>query len=83
MPIRFVILFLIGLVWQYSTNQNQYKTSWFKVMAFYLQNSLKPTVCKALKTSTSEDEIWFLAWPRVLLTIFQEIKDTKLDNVEL
>ena len=25
---RFVILFLIGLVWQYSTNQNKYKTSW-------------------------------------------------------
>ena len=33
----FVILFLIELVWQYSTNQNQCKTGWFKVMAIYLQ----------------------------------------------
>ena len=37
----------------------------------------------SFKVFSSEDEIWFLAWPRVLLTIFQEIKDTKLDNVEL
>ena len=37
----------------------------------------------SFKVLSSEDEIWFLAWLRVLLTIFQEIKDTKLDNVEL
>jgi hypothetical protein len=30
-------LFLFGLVWQYSTNQNPYNKGRFKVMATYLQ----------------------------------------------
>ena len=30
-------LFLFGLVWQYSTNQNQYVKGSFKAMAAYLQ----------------------------------------------
>ena len=34
---RFGDLFLFGLVWQYSTNQNQYDKGRFKVMATYLQ----------------------------------------------
>ena len=34
---RFGDLFLFGLVWQYSTNQNQYNKGRFKVMATYLQ----------------------------------------------
>ena len=33
---RFGDLFLFGLVWQYSTNQNQYNKVRFKVMATYL-----------------------------------------------
>ena len=44
---------------------------------------MKTNSVLSFKVFSSEDEIWFLAWPRVLLTIFQEIKDTKLDNVEL
>ena len=32
-----ISVFLFGLVWQYSTNQNQYNESKFKVMASYLQ----------------------------------------------
>lgn len=44
---------------------------------------MKTNIVLSFKVFSSEDEIWFLAWPRVLLTIFQEIKDTKLDNVEL
>ena len=34
---RFGDLFLFGLVWQYSTNQNQYNKGRFKVMATYMQ----------------------------------------------
>ena len=34
---RFVDLFLFGLVWQYSTNQNQCNKGRFKFMAIYLQ----------------------------------------------
>ena len=34
---RFGDLFLFGLVWQYSTNQNQYNKGRFKIMATYLQ----------------------------------------------
>ena len=34
---RFGDLFLFGLVWQYSTNQNQYDKGMFKVMTTYLQ----------------------------------------------
>ena len=34
---RFGDLFLFGLVWQYSTNQNKYNKGRFKVMATYLQ----------------------------------------------
>ena len=34
---RFGDLFLFGMVWQYSTNQNQYNKGMFKVMATYLQ----------------------------------------------
>ena len=30
-------LFLFGLIWQYSANQNQYNEGRFKVMATYLQ----------------------------------------------
>ena len=35
---RFGNLFRFGLVWQYSTNQNQYDKDRFKVMATYLQH---------------------------------------------
>ena len=34
---KFVDLFLFGLVWQYSTNKNQYNKGRFEVMATYLQ----------------------------------------------
>ena len=34
---RFGDLFLFGLVWQYSNNQNQYNKGRFKIMATYLQ----------------------------------------------
>ena len=34
---KFGDLFLFGLVWQYSTNQNQYNRGRFKFMATYLQ----------------------------------------------
>ena len=35
---RFADMFLSGLVWQYSTNQNQYNKDTFKVIATYLQH---------------------------------------------
>ena len=34
---RFGYLFLFWLVWQYSTNQNEYNKGNFKVMATYVQ----------------------------------------------
>ena len=42
---RFCDLFLFGLVWQYSTNQNQYNKGRFKVMNSYLQQwyNFEPT----------------------------------------
>ena len=42
---RFGGLFLFGLVWQYSTNQNQCNKGRFKAMAAYLQQgyNFEPT----------------------------------------